>query len=295
MTDVHSVDDILVKSMQETPAPAPTEPVPEVGPVAQPVAELPSETKPETESVADVASVADAELTKPTKPTEPEVSKDSPIDEYGNPVAKPKMYTEEEVQNMIKRRLKNRYEEPQQPLQPLPAQKPAAESAQSAESGEDWEQQLGQFIDKRVEQREREAQERQWRQEQVARQQEFESKFTSGMGKYADFHEVVSGKPITDAMMRATFNLKDPAAFIYGASKLHPAEIDRIAKINDPYTQAVEVGRLHERMIKDRKVSSNASKPLETPNGDVPQKTYNKPSIEFLIDQHAKQKLANRR
>ena len=108
------------------------------------------------------------------------------------------------------------------------------------------------------------------------------------MGKYQDFHQVVAGKPITNQMMLATRSLENPAAFVYGAAKMHPQELDRISRISDPYQQAAEIGRLHEKMVKSRATISNAPKPIEQPKGNMPNKPVNdKPSIDSLILQHA--------
>jgi hypothetical protein len=118
---------------------------------------------------------------------------------------------------------------------------------------------------------------------------EFEDKFSSGMSKYNDFQQVVAGKPITDAMLMATRNFENPAAFIYAATKLHLEELNRISK-EDHYTQAVEIGRLHERMLKERKAVSKAPIPIDSPKGDIGQKLNTTPSIESRIDSYGKQK-----
>jgi hypothetical protein len=122
------------------------------------------------------------------------------------------------------------------------------------------------------------------------KQMEFEDKFNSGMSKYSDFHQVVSGKPITDSMLMAIRTFDNPAGFIYAASKIHSQEIDRIARIEDPYVQASEIGRLHEKMVKERKTVSKAPHPIESPKGDIGQKLDTIPSIESRIDSYGKQK-----
>jgi hypothetical protein len=91
-------------------------------------------------------------------------------------------------------------------------------------------------------------------------------------------------------MMLATRSLENPAAFVYGASKLHPKELDRISRIPDPIVQASEVGRLHERMVKERNMISKAPKPIEPTKSDMPGKVIPKVTIEDRIHQYAKQK-----
>jgi hypothetical protein len=227
--------------------------------------------------------------------TKQEVDNDSPIDEYGNPIAKPKMYSQEEVNRMIRERLSRGKYSQEQERQVQKSTHNYQQQANNYESGEeDWQHQLDNFIDQKLERRERESHERAWREQEMKRQSDFEDKFTSGMERYSDFRDVVGGRPISDNMMLSIRGLDNPAAFIYGASKLHPKEIDRISQIVDPYQQASEMGRLHERMVKERRVAVNATKPLETPKSDISSKVNNRPSIESLIDQHAKQKIARR-
>lgn len=219
--------------------------------------------------------------------TEEKVATDRPIDEYGNPLAKPRMYTEEELQQRIKDRLRGRYAE-QPTIQQT--QQAAKDFTPDPNSEESWETQLESFVEKTIEKRQQKLNQQAWQQQEQARQAEFEGKFTAGMGKYADFNEVVGKATITDGIMMAARALDNPASFVYAASKLHPQELSRIAQISDPYAQAAEVGRLHERMVKSRNAVSKAAKPLEVPKGDVPQNQYVRPSIDQLIDQHARQK-----
>lgn len=194
------------------------------------------------------------------------------IDEYGNKVKEKKTYTEDEVQRMIRERISRikapaqsyedqfNYSQQTQPQQPQ----------KQEEVGEgNWEKELETFIDRRLEQKKASEQQRIWQEREIQKQIEFEQKFSTGMERYSDFREVVANKPITDSMMLSIRNLDNPAAFVYGASKLHPGELDKIARIEDPYIQAAEMGKLHERMIKDRKIASSAPKPIDPPKGDL--------------------------
>lgn len=220
--------------------------------------------------------------------SQPEVkNEESPIDEYGNPIGKPKLYTEEELNSIIRERLqRGRHSE-----QPTPREVQQASEGFKADpnSEETWEVQLEKFVDNVLEKKQAKLAEQKWREEESRKQADFESRFTSQMNKYADFREVVSNKPITDSMMMAARGLDNPAAFIYGACKLYPQEVESIAKINDPYAQAAAVGRLHERMIKSKTIT-NAPRPLDVPKGDMPAKVNNSPSIESRINEYAKSK-----
>jgi hypothetical protein len=100
------------------------------------------------------------------------------------------------------------------------------------------------------------------------------------MAKYQDFEQVVMGKPLTPQMVIATRGMSDPAAFIYAAAKTQAPELDRISKIGDPYAQAIELGRLEERMRKARSTVSKAPRPIEAPKGDVSEKVQRTWSID---------------
>ncbi len=221
---------------------------------------------------------------------ESEQEGDAGEDAYGNKVTPPKMYSEEEVQRMIRERL-SRGRQTQTQEQQAEVQEAAKDFEADPESGETWEVQLSQFIEKTLEKVEQKKQKKVWEERELASQAEFEDKFTTGMGKYGDFNNVVAGKPITASMMMATRSMEDPAAFIYAACKQQPAEVERIAKIADPYAQIAEMGRLEERMKKSR-VLSSAPKPAKRISGDTTSASP-KQSIDQLIAVHAKDKIMN--
>jgi hypothetical protein len=219
-------------------------------------------------------------------------------DEYGNKVPKSKVYTEEEVQAMIRKRLKLHHEERQAPpppqYQPQQQQYQPQEEISHDQSAElPWEVQLEGHIKQTVQKLETEKAQHAWQAEQQRVQQEFEHKFTSGMSKYSDFNEVVAGKPITNGIMMAARSMADPAAFIYAAAKQQPKELERIASISDPYVQAAEVGRLEERMKKARTISKAPKPPTQT-RGDMADKGSTKASLDDLIRHDAKRKLGRR-
>jgi hypothetical protein len=286
--EAKNIDDQLIAAMQDNTvekknvesvsAPTPSDPVNDpIQPDELP--EAANTTAQPTEALGKTGPVS--------KPVENKQEPDKTIDEYGNPIEKPKMYSEEEVARVVRERLARakqpEYVPPQQQYQPQAQEQPAQE--------EDWEQQLKTVIKKTFAETQQELAQQQWQQQESARQAEFEARFASGMNKYQDFQQVVYGKPITDTMMLAARNLENPAAFVYGAAKMHAPELERISKISDPYAQAAEIGRLHEKMIKSKNVISGSHKPLEAVSSDMPSKTFaNQPSIDERIHQYAKQK-----
>jgi hypothetical protein len=294
--EAHSIDEVLVKAMTDQPVPPP---VPEVanpdsedGASGAHGAHGATEVAPEAESPYPEPE-ADSDVLRGTKSDDSvpeEKAESSPIDEYGNPVAKPKMYSEEEVQNMIRDRL-SRGRHAEQPQPTKQEVKQASEDFKAdPNSDESWEVQLESFIERTIEKRQSRHVQEEWQRAEQQRQADFEAKFTSGMGRYQDFREVVSTKPITNEMMLATRALDNPAAFVYAASKLHPQELDRISRISDPYAVSAEIGRLHERMVKEKRALSQAPKPLEPAKGDMPAGQPRQPSLEDRIREYAQSK-----
>lgn len=283
--EAKNIDDVLISDMnnvmenQSAPQSMP-QPI-EVGePVNDPV-------QPEEMPDAAVSDQQEVASEAPKVPKQEE-KVESTIDEYGNPTEKQKLYTEEEVNRMMRERLaRGKYAE-QQVQQP----KQTKQQEQPQDQEENWEAQLESFVDRTIEKRQAKLAEQQWQQQELARQADFEAKFSAGMNRYTDFRDVVSGKNITDSMLLATRNLENPAAFVYGAAKMHPQELERISKIADPYVQAAEIGRLHEKMVKTKNVVSSAPKPIEAMTSDMPAKKMSEyPSLEERIHQYAKQKI----
>ncbi len=174
--------------------------------------------------------------------------------------------------------------------QPTPQQTEQAKNSgfeYNANSDLSWSDQLKVFVKEAIQE---------VNQDQVkhhrehARQQaeaEFESKMFSGMAKYPDFVDVMSQNPVSDAMVMGIRGLDNPAAFLYAAAKRHPEELGRIAKISDPYQQAAEMGRLHDRVAKAKRASS-APRPLTQDRSDVSEKVAPRYSIDHLIHEHGK-------
>lgn len=274
---MENVDALLVKEINQDKS------APDLAVVEAPPANVLRETpQPEVEPAPPQPEV---KVEPQEKPIEPVAAKESPIDEYGNPIEPPKMYTQDEVNRMIRDRVA-RIKTPEQSPQPPTQQQPPAENVDNA-----WQQELEQFIDRSIDKRQAKYAEDQRRYQENVRQAQFEEKFRSGVSKYPDFENVVAGKPITDNMVLATRGLEDPAAFLYAASKLHVADLERIAKIDDAYTQAMEIGKLHEKMVKTRAAKQSDHKPIEPIKGDMTnKKTSEYPNIDQRIIEHERQK-----
>jgi hypothetical protein len=231
------------------------------------VTPAPDTKEPITEPDSEAANEDEEKQEKPAESSEQEAEAET--DEYGTPVPKQeKVYTESQVQAMIRDRL-SRGQHAQQQAPQQQAEQPKVQDFQYDEnSSQSWEQQLEQFMDGWASKREQKLQQQQWQQAEQQKQAQFESKFSNGMSKYSDFRDVVGSQPIDDAMMIATRDMKDPAAFLYAAAKNHAAELQRIAQLQDPYTKIAEIGRLDERMKKQREMKSNAPKPGSVTKGD---------------------------
>lgn len=227
--------------------------------------------------------------------SEPEQETQAELDEYGNEKPAPKTYTEDEVNERINKAVRDRLArmEKNQGLTPQQAQHAEQNFKYDENADGDWQQQLKQFVKQTYQETIQEQQREAQRQREQQAQAEFEAKFHQGMSKFSDFVDVVSSQPITDAMTIATRGMKDPAAFIYAASKRHATELQRISQLSDPYTQMTEMVRLEERM-KKAKPTSNAPRPVSRTQDDagMPHKSEKEPSIEDLIASAEKKKRA---
>jgi hypothetical protein len=213
----------------------------------------------------------DAPEQKPKKKAEPEV------DEYGN---------EKEPENeAIRERLARQARKHQAELDELRAQlaqQGASQQVQQAakdfeydpDASGDWQQQLASFVKQTVNSMSKEKEEAAVRQQEAKAQAEFETKFRDGMNRFDDFREVITSLPceITNPMTLATRSMENPAAFLYAAAKRHPQELERISKIRDPYGQMMEMGKLEERMRKN-KPTTKAPRPLARTQEDTTTKT----------------------
>lgn len=161
-----------------------------------------------------------------------------------------------------------------------------------SESG-DWQQQLASFVKQTVNSMTREQQESETRQRDATAQAEFETKFRDGMGRFDDFKDVISGLSfeISNPMTLATRSMDNPAAFLYAAARRHPEDLERISKIRDPYGQMMEIGKLEERMRRN-KPTTKAPRPLGRPPEDattnVPKKQKDATGDDLLAKADAK-------
>ena len=206
------------------------------------------------------------------EPEEKPKKKPTELDEYGNEQEPPRMYTEAEHKELLNKAIRERFERFQRnnpDLAPVVTQQQVQQQAQSKgfefdpDSDQSLPQQLESFIERTVtnmtSKRDQEA--RQIKEQEI--QAEFEEKFVSGMSKFRDFRDVMTSLPfeITNPMTLATRSMENPAAFLYAAAKRNPQELERISKMRDPYAQMTEMGKLEERMRKN-KPTTKAPRPL---------------------------------
>lgn len=179
-------------------------------------------------------------------------------------------------------------------------QKAASDFEYNPEESGDWQQQLASFVKQTVNTMSRDEENARSRAQEAKIQAEFESKFRDGMGRFNDFTETLTGLPfeISNPMTLATRAMADPAAFLYAAAKRQPAELERISKIRDPYAQMTEMGKLEERMRRN-KPSTNAPRPLgrtvEDAGTKESPKKKSEPTIEDLIAQSDAKKMKRRK
>lgn len=145
------------------------------------------------------------------------------------------------------------------------------------EASGDWQQQLASFVKQTVQSMHTEQEQAQTARQEAKAQSEFEEKFRNGMGRFDDFREVITSLPceITNPMTLATRSMDNPAAFLYAAAKRHPQELERIAKLRDPYGQMMEMGKLEEKMRRN-KPSTSAPRPLGRAKDDATSKASEK-------------------
>lgn len=289
MNQTSSIDDLLAGTVGNTQQPKTPEHQDKVN--EEIVAEVPRETSEDEYNLQEEPSGAESSPEK-----EPKVAEH---DEYGNEVAKPKTYTQAEADEYANRIVRERLArlERNNPNLTQSEQKQVQQTAKqdfeyNENSDQSWQQQLEAFVENTVTKLgHKQAQQAQQYKEQQA-QMEFEAKFQSGMKRFNDYVETVQDKPITDAMVMAARSMKDPAAFFYAASKRAPQDLERIARIADPYAQIAEIAKLEERM-KQKPTTTKAPKPVSKTKEDmsIPHQTGKK---ELTIEQMIAQEDAKR-
>jgi hypothetical protein len=279
---ISSIDDLL---MGGSTAQQPMSPEEKFQDTPEPIEELENET-PDYDTDDDSSQP----LTDDNEPDEPEDAPDEESDkesdkelpededEYGN--------KKERMSKGMKDRLDRKEKQHQREIEEREnqinnlraqlAQQGASREVQQAakdfeydpDAAGDWQQQLRSFVKQTVQSMTNEQQEEQRRNEDLQAQAQFESKFREGMNKFDDFKEVITSLPceISNPMTLATRSMENPAAFLYAAAKRHPQELERISRIRDPYGQMMEMGKLEERMRRN-KPTTKAPRPL----GRVPE------------------------
>ncbi len=138
-----------------------------------------------------------------------------------------------------------------------------------------WEQQLSEFVKQTVTNMHRDEQKVVRERQERDAQEKFEKNFRQGMERFGDFRETVGKYQIDDAMTLSLRGMSDPSAFIYAACKRQPQELERIAKLPDPYARMVEMGKLEEKMRRT-KAATKAPRPLGRTREDAVAKTVPK-------------------
>lgn len=216
-------------------------------------------------------------------------------DDYGNEKPAPRVYTEDEVNEMFRKRYKRGAQQPEQQYQQPPQQQQNQQQFEyNPDSGDNWQQQLEQFVEQTIDKRTQRQVSQQHQQQELEAAAQFRDKFEQGMNKFTDFYDVVSAQPVDEAMTLALRAVNDPASFIYAASKRHPQELQRISQLRDPYAKIAEMGKLEERM-KKAAIATKAPRPVGRSADDAPIKykeNSKEPSIEQMIAKSEAKKLA---
>lgn len=200
----------------------------------------------------------------------PKKKQKTELDEYGNEQEPPRMYTEAEHKELLNKAIRERFERFQRnnpDITPVVTQQQVQAQSKGFEFDPESDQSLPQQLESFIEQTVSKMTNKRDESERIAREQQiqadFEEKFVSGMSKFRDFRDVMTSLPfeISNPMTLATRSMENPAAFLYAAAKRNPQELERISKLRDPYAQMTEMGKLEERMRKN-KPTTKAPRPL---------------------------------
>lgn len=298
--DISNIDDLLASGKTPT---QPATPEHQYQETPEPVEEMEADTP---DYGLDELKESNEEID--SSPKEDEAGDEKPLyedDEYGNP----KEILSKSMQKRLERQaesLKRKYEAEVNalrtqlaqltPMQQQQVQQAARDFEHDPDSDRSWQEQLDAYIEKTVQNMQTKRQ----REEEVALEREiqaqFETKLLTGMERFSDFKETIAQLPceITNPMTIATRSLDDPAAFLYAAAKRHPEELQRISQLRDPYAQIREMGKLEERMRRN-KPTTKAPRPLgRTPeDASIPvPKNKQEESIEDLIAKSDSRRLA---
>jgi len=260
-TETSSIDDLLMSGKTLTQPEAPEHQYHE-----QEVEYDEPEEISDDSNTTDLGDSNESPENEPEEIDEPSEKTTRELDEYGNEKPIPRTYTEEEVSERINKAIRDRLSRMKAQDQPLPSVQQVQQAQEGfnidPDSAQGWQEQLETFVERtfnKISQRQlTQAQQ----QKEAQSHQEFEDKFTTGMERFQDFKDVVGAQNITNPMTYALRGMKDPAAFVYAASKRHAPELQRIAQLQDPYAQMVEMGKLEERMKKSAQ-GTKAPRPLQ--------------------------------
>lgn len=193
------------------------------------------------------------------------------------------VYSKAKLQEIVQDRLKRERARYERMMQEMKVQQSPQEVEQAQydpyvadnqqQGNEDWEAQLDTLLEQRMQKIEEKKMQEAVRAREEREQAEYAQKFEAGMSRYNDFQDVVDPYSMSDHMMMATRSLKNPAAFIYSANKHHGEELNRIREL-PPTQQMVEIGRLEERMRRQRSSQSKAPAPITPDRGDVKAKSF---------------------
>lgn len=269
---ISSIDDLLigVGNSQQPPTPEHKENIEkENEPIEEIEPETPEYDSEEPDGNADESEdqTDDEDEEKPVK----KVESNDDEDEYGNKKERMSKGMKERLDRKEKqhqREIEQREHELQSLRQQLETQgassqvqEAAADFKYDANDEASWQQQLTDFVKHTVTNMQTEQVQKEHTIKEKNAEREFHKKFTQGMDRFGDFREVVGNQPIDNAMTLALRGMKDPSAFIYAASKRQPGEIERISKLDDPYARMVEMGKLEERMRRN-KPTTKTPRPL---------------------------------
>lgn len=202
---------------------------------------------------------------KPAKKGESHDESEDELDEYGNAKERmPKGMSDRlaRKEKQYQQEVAQRDREIEQLRQQLASQgassqvqKAAADFKYDPNDEASWQQQLTEFVKHTVKNMNEDESQKQRQVQEQAAERAFHQKFQQGMERFTDFREVVGSQPIDNAMTLALRGMNDPTAFIYAASKRQPGELERIAKLPDPYARMVEMGKLEERMRRNKPIT----------------------------------------
>jgi hypothetical protein len=279
-TELSNIDDLLTNQR-----------APSIPPISEDMGNIEPESLPQ-DDILDTNEDYDNEEENISEEESSQEQKDT--DEYGNKKGAQRTYTEEEVNEKINKTVRERLERERKALRDTTPQ----QQQKYDESDEEWKQQFKHLVRETVQNMTQEQQQAAIAAREQEAQAVFEQKFQNGMSKFPDYVDVVGRQPINDAMVIATREMKDPAAFLYAASKRAPQELERISKIRDPYAQIAAMGAL-EISLKKVQPGTKAPKPMSRTIEDaqIPHKSTKKETIEDLIrkDQERRLSLINSR